>query len=120
MIRTIAAPCVLAGFMLVCSSCAPSAPATGYEHLNTEINEQLKAVGLGPGDTFEVRIYCEDKLIKLKRANDFISNGIVHLQDPPYTKRIQRGCFTTFANVIHRVHPIRGITFKLILLLIII
>lgn len=43
-------------------SCAPTAPSTGYAHLNAQIQDQLKTVGLGPGDVFEVRVYGEETL----------------------------------------------------------
>jgi len=44
------------------AACPPSAPTTGYEHLNQAIAEQLQMVGLGPGDVFEVRVYGEAEL----------------------------------------------------------
>ncbi|MCB9727554.1 MAG: polysaccharide export protein [Deltaproteobacteria bacterium] len=43
-------------------ACRPSAPSTGYEHLNDMISESLGQVGLGPGDVFEARVYGEKEL----------------------------------------------------------
>lgn len=47
---------------LVVPGCRPSAPSTGYEHLNDAIAESMSQVGLGPGDVFEARVYGEDGL----------------------------------------------------------
>ncbi len=44
------------------SGCAPSAPSTGYEHLNDDISEAMAKVGLGSEDVFEVRVYGEEQL----------------------------------------------------------
>lgn len=44
------------------AGCRPSAPSTGYEHLNDAISQSLAQVGLGPGDVFEARVYGEDGL----------------------------------------------------------
>ena len=52
---------------LGCASCSPTASSTGYAHLNTQIQDQLKTVGLGPGDVFEVRVYGEASLSGLYR-----------------------------------------------------
>lgn len=48
-------------------SCAPTASTTGYAHLNAQIQDQLKTVGLGPGDVFEVRVYGEPTLTGVYR-----------------------------------------------------
>ena len=50
--------------------CAPSAPSTGYEHLNLEIEDRLKTVGLGAGDVLEVRVYGEPSLTGIHRMAD--------------------------------------------------
>ncbi|MDP6929207.1 MAG: polysaccharide biosynthesis/export family protein [Planctomycetota bacterium] len=55
---------------LVATACAPSAPSTGYEHLNLEIRDRLKSVGLGPGDVVEVRVYDEPSLTGVHRLAD--------------------------------------------------
>ena len=55
---------------VVSASCAPTAPMTGYEHLNADIEQQLKTVGLGPGDVFEVRVYGEPSLTGSHRIAD--------------------------------------------------
>jgi len=49
-------------------SCAPTASTTGYAHLNGKIQDQLKNVGLGSGDVFEVRVYGEPTLTGLYRV----------------------------------------------------
>ena len=68
MVRSVAHVAVL---MLIAltggSACAPTASSTGYAHLNAEIQDQLKTVGLGPGDVFEVRVYGEETLTGLYR-----------------------------------------------------
>jgi len=51
-------------------ACAPSASTTGYAHLNAELKQHLKSVGLGPGDVFEVRIYGEKGLSGVHRMAD--------------------------------------------------
>lgn len=51
-------------------ACAPTAPTTGYAHLNDAIKQQLKSVGLGPGDVFEVRVYGEKGLSGTHRMAD--------------------------------------------------
>jgi protein involved in polysaccharide export with SLBB domain len=43
-------------------ACPPTAPSSGYEHLNKEIRESFKTLGLGLGDVFEVRVYGEESL----------------------------------------------------------
>jgi polysaccharide export outer membrane protein len=43
-------------------ACAPQAPSTGYEQLNASIDDQLKAVGLGAGDIFALKVYGEKEL----------------------------------------------------------
>lgn len=55
---------------LVASACAPSAPSTGYEHLNLTIRDHLKTVGLAAGDVFEVRVYGEPNLSGVHRMAD--------------------------------------------------
>ncbi len=65
------------------SACAPTASSTGYAHLNAEIQDQLKAIGLGPGDVFEVRVYGEDTLTGLYRISE---DGSI---DFPLVGRIQ-------------------------------
>ena len=52
------------------AGCAPSAPSTGYEHLNLEIKDRLKMVGLGPGDVLEIRVYGEPSLTGIHRMAD--------------------------------------------------
>jgi protein involved in polysaccharide export with SLBB domain len=54
---------------LVLIGCPPSAPTTGYEHLNDEIEAQLAEVGLGSGDVFEVRVYGEKELSGVHRIS---------------------------------------------------
>ena len=51
-------------------ACAPTASSTGYAHLNQKIEAQLKTVGLGAGDVFEVRVYGEPSLTGLYRIGD--------------------------------------------------
>ena len=78
--------CVVAWMGVV--ACAPTAPTTGYAHLNAEIKQQLKSVGLGPGDVFEVRVYGEKGLSGVHRmAND----GSI---DFPLIGRIEAGGMT--------------------------
>jgi protein involved in polysaccharide export with SLBB domain len=50
-----------------CMACA-QAPATGYEHLNESIDDELAKIGLGAGDVFEVRVYGEDELTRVYRV----------------------------------------------------
>ena len=68
MVRSVAHVAVLMLIALTgASACAPTASSTGYAHLNAEIQDQLKTVGLGPGDVFEVRVYGEETLTGLYR-----------------------------------------------------
>ena len=52
---------------LVFSACPPTASTTGYQHLNSEIDEHLRKVGLDTGDVFEVRVYGEPELSGIHR-----------------------------------------------------
>lgn len=54
------------------TACAPSAPSTGYEHLNEPISEAMAKVALGSEDVFEVRVYGEPQLSAEFRVS---SNG---------------------------------------------
>jgi polysaccharide export outer membrane protein len=49
-------------------ACAPTASTSGYAHLNVESHDELKTVGLGSGDVFEVRVYGEPTLTGLYRV----------------------------------------------------
>jgi protein involved in polysaccharide export with SLBB domain len=57
-----------------CESCQ-TAPDTGYEHLNDEIEQSLTRVGLGPGDVFEVTVYGEESLSRTLRVSP---EGTIH------------------------------------------
>ena len=51
-------------------ACAPIAPTSGYAQLNKDIEAQLRDVGLGVGDVFEVRVYGEVNLSGEHRIAD--------------------------------------------------
>ena len=51
---------VVAPFALL--GACKTAPTTGYQHFNVDLDKHLTQVGLGPGDVFEVRVYNEAAL----------------------------------------------------------
>lgn len=71
-----------------CSTCE-SAPTTGYEHLNEDIEAAVAKVGLGPGDVFEVTVYAEEKLSRTLRVSP---EGDVHF---PLIGRLEIAGLTT-------------------------
>ena len=63
-----------------------TAPVTGHERFNIDIDSHLAKVGLGPGDVFEVRVYNEKQLsgvhgVAEDGTIDFPLIGRVHLTD---------------------------------------
>ena len=55
--------------LLASTGCLPTASAEGYEVLNERIDDELKNVGLGAGDVFEVRVFGEKELSQSYRVD---------------------------------------------------
>ncbi len=74
---------VVAPFALL--GACKTAPTTGYQHFNVDLDKHLTQVGLGPGDVFEVRVFNEKNLSGVFRispngAIDFPLIGRVHVE----------------------------------------
>ena len=54
---------------VLCVGCLPTASSEGYEDLNERIDDELKNVGLGAGDVFEVRVFGEAELSQTYRVD---------------------------------------------------
>ncbi len=63
-------------------SACPEAPIAGYAHLNEDIAEHMKRVGLGPGDVFDVTVYGEEALTRTLQVSP---EGDVHF---PFINRV--------------------------------